>query len=116
MNQSVIHHQCGVLKKEKETYPSATTPQQKVVGQVPRDFPSLFQVRGQRFPEQCNVLVVPGIAIGDSGAIGNGRNLVAVCRLNSSMVSDGLFIYIRNWQNALPKKQKKNHTYNPTTP
>jgi hypothetical protein len=81
------------VKNEKETYPSATAPQQKVVGQVPRDFPSLFQVRGQRFPEQRNVLVVPGIAIGDSGAIGNGRNLVAVCSLHRSMVSDELSIY-----------------------
>ena len=59
------------------TVSSATRPHQDVVGEVPHNFVGALFGRCQAASESGDVLVVPGVAVGNGGALCYAVDLVA---------------------------------------
>ena len=61
-----------------EVVAPAAAPDENVVGQVTRDLVALLGGPSEDLPQERNVLVVPGIPVGDGGPVADSGDLVAV--------------------------------------
>mmetsp|Transcript_25412 Transcript_25412/g.55838 ORF Transcript_25412/g.55838 Transcript_25412/m.55838 type:complete len:301 (+) Transcript_25412:849-1751(+) len=57
---------------------SASTPDQNVIGEMASDLVAFFFTGSQHLAQESNVFVVPGVAIGNRGAVSECRDLITI--------------------------------------
>mmetsp|Transcript_21668 Transcript_21668/g.58326 ORF Transcript_21668/g.58326 Transcript_21668/m.58326 type:complete len:386 (-) Transcript_21668:594-1751(-) len=62
----------------REVIAASTRPHEHVVSEVAHDPVRVLLWRGEAAPERGDMLVVPSVAVGNGGAVGDARDLVAV--------------------------------------